>query len=86
MDEVLSALILASLDRLQPGTAVQLCRAAGSVQAVIDNRRDIRSIAPAAPQRVVDALADVEAARRKAEGEVEYAMRTGVKTLVRSSS
>ena len=82
MDEVLSALILASLDRLQPGTAVQLCRAAGSVQAVIDNRRDIRSIAPAAPQRVVDALADVEAARRKAEGEVEYAMRTGVKTLV----
>lgn len=80
--ETLSALILASLDRLQPGTAVQLCRAAGSVQAVIDNRRDIRSIAPAAPQRVVEALADVEAARRKAEGEVEYAMRTGVKTLV----
>ena len=43
MDEVLSALILASLDRLQPGTAMQLCRAAGSVQADIDNRRDIRT-------------------------------------------
>ena len=80
--ETLSALILASLDRMQPGIAVQLCRAAGGVQAVIDNRRDIRSIAPGAPQRVVDALADVEAARRKAEGEMEYAMRTGVKTLV----
>ena len=82
MDEVLSALILASLDRMQPGIAVQLCRAVGGVQAVIDNRRDIRGIAPGAPQRVVDALADVEAARRKAEGEMEYAMRTGVKTLV----
>ena len=65
MDEVLNALILASLDRMQPGIAVQLCRAAGGVQAVIDNRRDIRSIAPGAPQRVVDALADVEAARRR---------------------
>ena len=43
MDEVLSALILASLDRLQPGTAVQLCRAAGSVQVVIGPEADLIS-------------------------------------------
>lgn len=81
MSEVLSSLILSSLDRIQPGVAVQLCRAAGSASAVIDNRHDVRSIAPGCPQRIVDALADTEEARRRAEGEMEYAVRTGVKIL-----
>lgn len=81
MSEVLSSLILSSLDRMQPGVAVQLCRAAGSAAAVIDNRRDVRSIAPGCPQRIVDALADIDPARRRAEGEIEYALRTGVKIL-----
>lgn len=81
MSEVLSSLILSSLDRIQPGVAVQLCRAAGSASAVIDNRHDVRNIAPGCPQRIVDALADTEEARRRAEGEMEYAVRTGVKIL-----
>ena len=81
MSEVLFSLILSSLDRIQPGVAVQLCRAAGSASAVIDNRHDVRSIAPGCPQRIVDALADTEEARRRAEGEMEYAVRTGVKIL-----
>lgn len=81
MSEVLSSLILSSLDRIQPGVAVQLCRAAGSASAVIDNRHDVRSIAPGCPQRIIDALADTEEARRRAEGEMEYAVRTGVKIL-----
>ena len=81
MSEVLSSLILSSLDRIQPGVAVQLCRAAGSASAVIDNRHDVRSIAPGCPQRIVNALADTEEARRRAEGEMEYAVRTGVKIL-----
>ena len=81
MSEVLSSLILSSLDRMQPGVAVQLCRAAGSASAVIDNRRDVRSIAPGCPQRIVDALADIDPVRQRAEGEIEYALRTGVKIL-----
>lgn len=81
MSEVLSSLILSSLDRIQPGVAVQLCRAAGSASAVIDNRHDVRSIAPGCPQRIVDALADIGEARQRAEGEIEYALRTGVKIL-----
>lgn len=81
MSEVLSSLILSSLDRIQPGVAVQLCRAAGSASAVIDNRHDVRSIAPGCPQRIIDALADTEEAHRRAEGEMEYAVRTGVKIL-----
>lgn len=81
MDTVLSSLILSSLDRIQPGVAAQLCRAAGSASAVIDNRRDIRSIAPGCSQRIIDALADIGEARQRAEGEMEYAVRTGVKIL-----
>ena len=81
MDAVLSSLILSSLDRIQPGVAAQLCRAAGSASAVIDNRRDIRSIAPGCSQRIIDALADIGEARQRAEGEMEYAVRTDVKIL-----
>ena len=81
MNEVLSALILASLDRIQSGTAVQLCRAAGSASAVIDNRRDARSMLPACPQRVAEALAGIDRMRGRAESEMEYALRTGVEIL-----
>ena len=82
MDELLNALILAAAMRFSPDDAVQLVRAAGSATAVIDNRRDLRSILPTCPQKVANALADTGEARRKAESELEYAARNGIETLV----
>ena len=81
MCEPLNILTLAAAMHFYPDEAVQLYRAAGSATAVMDNRRNLRDILPACPQKVVDTLADVSEARRKAEAEIEYASRNGVKTL-----
>lgn len=82
MSELLNALILSSVEHFTSGAALQLYRRAGSATAVIDNRMDIRGIAPDCPQRVADALKNVDEARRRAEFEIEYASRHGVKILV----
>ena len=79
--ETLNTLTLAAAAHFNPDMAVQLYRAAGSATAVIDNRRNIGDIIPGCSRRIVEALADVDAARRRAEGEVEYALRTGTEIL-----
>ena len=79
--ETLNALTLAAAAHFNPDMAVQLYRAAGSATAVIDNRRNIGDIIPGCSRRMTEALADVEAARSRAEGEVEYALRTGTEIL-----
>ncbi len=81
MCEPLNILTLAAAMHFYPDEAVQLYRAAGSATAVMDNRRNLRDVLPACPQKVVETLADVSEARRKAEVEIEYASRNGVKTL-----
>ena len=81
MCEPLNILTLAAAMHFYPDEAVQLYRVAGSATAVMDNRRNLRDVLPACPQKVVEALADVSEARRKAEAEIEYASRNGVKTL-----
>ena len=81
MCEPLNILTLAAAMHFYPDEAVQLYRVAGSATAVMDNRRNLRDVLPACPQKVVDTLADVSEARRKAEAEIEYASRNGVKTL-----
>lgn len=81
MCEPLNILTLAAAMHFYPDEAVQLYRVAGSATAVMDNRRNLRDILPACPQKVVETLADVSEARRKAEAEIEYASRNGVKTL-----
>ena len=81
MCEPLNILTLAAAMHFYPDEAVQLYRVAGSATAVMDNRRNLRDVLPACPQKVVDTLADVSEAQRKAEAEIEYASRNGVKTL-----
>ena len=81
MCEPLNILTLAAAMHFYPDEAVQLYRVAGSATAVMDNRRNLRDVLPACPQKVVETLADVSEARRKAEAEIEYASRNGVKTL-----
>lgn len=85
MSELINALILSSVDHSTPGTALQLYRKAGSATAVIDCRMNIRDIAPGCPRRVADALADIDGARRRAEFEMEYASRHGIRILVNGS-
>ena len=81
MCEPLNILTLAAAMHFYPDEAVQLYRTAGSATAVMDNRSNLRDILPACPQKIVETLADVSEARHKAEAEMEYASRNGVKTL-----
>ena len=79
--EVVNLLTLAAALQFSPEAAVQLYRKAGSATAVIDNRRNIGDILPGLRRNVAAALAGVVGARRKAEAEIEYAARTGVRIL-----
>lgn len=79
--ETLDALTLAAACHFNPEAAVRLYRTVGSASAVMDNGRNIRDMAPGCSERVVEALACAGEARRRAEGELEYAARTGVSIL-----
>ena len=79
--EVVNLLTLAAALHFSPEAAVQLYRKVGSATAVIDNRRNIGDILPGLRRNVAAALAGVDGARRKAEAEIEYAARTGVRIL-----
>ena len=79
--EVVNLLTLAAALHFSPEAAVQLYRKAGSATAVIDNRRNIGDILPGLRRNVAAALAGIDGARRKAEAEIEYAARTGVRIL-----
>ena len=79
--EVVNMLTLAAALHFTPEAAVQLYRKAGSATAVMDNRRNLGDIVPGCPRKTVEALADVDGARARAEAETEYAVRTGVSIL-----
>ena len=79
--ETLDTLTLAAACHFNPEAAVMLYRTAGSASAVMDNGRNIRDMAPGCPDRVAEALACADEARRRAEGELEYAARTGVSIM-----
>lgn len=79
--ETLDTLTLAAACHFNPEAAVRLYRTAGSASAVMDNGRNIRDMAPGCPDRVAEALASAGEARRRAEGELEYAARTGVSIM-----
>lgn len=79
--ETLDTMTLAAACHFNPEAAVRLYRTAGSASAVMDNGRNIRDMAPGCPDRVAEALACADEARRRAEGELEYAARTGVSIM-----
>ncbi len=79
--EVLNTLILARASHFCLNAMLQLYRAAGSATAVIDNRRALGDIIRGCPKAVADALGDISEARRKAESEMEYALRSGISII-----
>lgn len=79
--EVLNALILSYASHSNPLQAVQLLRNAGSATAVIDNRRNLRDFCSGCSQRMIDILNDIESAMRRAEQELEYAVRNDIRIL-----
>ncbi len=79
--ERLNTVILTRLSYFHLNAMVDLYRHLGSATAIIEQRRDLPKMFPGMPQRLVEALKDVETMRQRAEEELEYCDSHGVKAL-----
>ena len=80
--ETLNMMTLARAGAFHLATMRQLIDAAGSATAVIDHRNNIQDIIPECNKRVVDSLKDLDDARHRAENEMEYNEKNGIRQLV----
>ena len=79
--EVLNMMILARAGCFHLATMRLLIDAAGSATSVIDNRNNIQDVVPECNKRVVESLKELDEARRRAENEMEYNTRNGIRPL-----
>lgn len=79
--ETLNAMTLARLSYYNLAAIHALYREAGSATAVIEHRKEIRDIIPDASPRLVDILRDCDVLRARAEEELEYDRRHGIRPL-----
>jgi|LAHS01.1.fsa_nt_gb DNA processing protein len=79
--ELLATTILTRLSYFNLNAMVGLYREFGSATAIIEQRRDIARLCPGLPQRIVEALGDIDLMRRRAEEELEYDEKHGIKAL-----
>ena len=79
--ELLCAIALTQLSHYSLAAVLQLYRTLGSAKAVIDHRHDIRDIIPDARPRFVEALSNIDDSMKRAEMELEYDFRNGIKPL-----
>lgn len=80
-NELLNTAILTRLSYFNLNVMVALYRELGSATAIVGQRKDLRARFPGIPQKVLDALNDIEVVRRRAEEELEYVGRHGILPL-----
>lgn len=80
-EELLNTTILTRLSYFNLNAMVSLYRELGSATAIVEQRKELRTLFPAMPQKVAEALADIDAVRQRAETELEYAAQRGIQTL-----
>lgn len=80
-NELLNTAILTRLSYFNLNVMVALYRELGSATAIVERRGDLRALFPGLPQKVLDALNDIEVVRRRAEEELEYDERHGILPL-----
>jgi len=79
--EGLSHLILSLASHANPLQMAQMLRKMGSAEAVIEARRELKDICSGCSQTIIDKLNDIDTLRRRAEEEIEYNVRNGIRTL-----
>lgn len=79
--ETHAALILTWASRFNTALAAQLMLSAGSAVAVMEAKGRLRDIMENCPQRLADALKDTAEAEEKADRELEFIVRHGVRVL-----
>lgn len=80
-EELLNTTILTRLSYFCLNAMVDLYRLLGSATAIVERRGELRQIVPGLPQRVIDALRDIELVRRRAEEELDYCRSHDIATL-----
>ncbi len=79
--EILNTLVLTRLNYFSLAGMLELYRRAGSATAVMEHRHDIRQLLPDASPKLVEALRTTDEAFKRAEVELEYDLKYGIRPL-----
>ena len=79
--ELLNTAILTRLSYYHLNTMAELYRQLGSATAIVEQRKELRTLFPGLPRKISEALSDIDAVRKRAEEELEYAERHGITVL-----
>lgn len=79
--EILNTAILTRLSYYHLNTMAELYRQLGSATAIVEQRKELRTLFPSLPRKISEALSDIDAVRKRAEEELEYAERHGITVL-----
>ena len=79
--EVLNTLILSRIGFYSLAGMLELYRRMGTATAIMEHRKDIRSILPDAPSRLIELLRGGDSVRRWAEDELAWAAKNHVEVL-----
>ena len=79
--EVLNTLILSRIGFYSLAGMLELYRRMGTATAIMEHRKDIRSILPDAPSRLIELLREGDSVRRWAEDELAWAAKNHVEVL-----
>ncbi len=79
--EILNTIVLTRLNYFSLAGMLELYRRAGSATAVMEYRHDIRQLLPDASPKLVEVLQNTDEAFRRAEVELEYDLKYGIRPL-----
>lgn len=79
--ELLNTAILTRLSYYHLNTMAELYRQLGSATAIVEQRKELRTLFPGLPRKISEALSDIDAVRKRAEEELAYAERHGITVL-----
>ncbi len=79
--EILNTIILTRLNYFSLAGMLELYRKVGSATTILENKNHIKDILPDASPKLVEALANTDEARKRAEVEMEYDQRYGIEPL-----
>lgn len=79
--EILNTIILTRLNYFSLAGMLELYRKVGSATTILENKNHIKDILPDASPKLVEALANTDEARKRAEVEMEYDQRYGIDPL-----
>ena len=79
--EILNTIVLTRLNYFSLAGMLELYRKVGSATTILENKNHINDILPNASPKLIEALANTDEARKRAEVEMEYDQRYGIQPL-----